>query len=90
MAIENSFMNKSYTAKINSAPLQSRTLIKVVEVVENLQLHHPQKNIPVPSGKSYKLHLMDKIDQVMKGIRWKAFFYMNRSEDNTQETAWKR
>ena len=33
---------------------------------------------------------MDKIDQVIKGIRWKTFFYMNRSEDNTQEIAWKR
>ena len=28
---------------------------------------------------------MDKIDQVIKRIRWKAFFYTNRSED-TQET----
>ena len=28
---------------------------------------------------------MNKIDQVIKRMRWKAFFYMNRSED-TQET----
>ena len=28
---------------------------------------------------------MDKINQVIKRMRWKAFFYMNRSED-TQET----
>ena len=28
-----------------------------------------------------KLQLMDKIDQVIKRMRWKAFFYMNRSED---------
>ena len=29
--------------------------------------------------------LMDKIDQVIKRMRWKAFFYMNKCED-TQET----
>ena len=34
---------------------------------------------------SYKLQLMDKIDQVIKRMRWKASFYMNRSED-MQET----
>ena len=28
---------------------------------------------------------MDKIDQVIKRIRWKAFFYTNKSED-TEET----
>ena len=53
--------------------------------MEKLQLHYSPKNIPIPSERSYKLQLMDKIDQVIKGMRWKAFFYMNRSED-TQET----
>ena len=41
--------------------------------------------IPIPSKRSYKLQLMDKIDQVIKRMRWKAFFYTNRSED-TKET----
>ena len=53
--------------------------------MEKLQLHYSPKNIPIPSERSYKLQLMDKIDQVIKRMRWKAFFYMNRSED-TQET----
>ena len=52
--------------------------------MEKQQLHYSQKNIPIPS-ESYKLHLMDKIDQVIKHMRWKVFFYMNRSDD-TQET----
>ena len=51
--------------------------------MEKLQLHYSPKNIPIPSERSYKLQLMDKIHQVIK--RMKAFFHMNRSED-TQET----
>ena len=43
------------------------------------------KNIPIPSERSYKLQLMDKINHVIKRMRWEAFFYKNRSED-TQET----
>ena len=27
---------------------------------------------------------MNRINQVIKRMRWKAFFYVNRSEDNTQ------
>ena len=56
-----------------------------MEVMEKLQLHYSSKNIPIPSESSYKLQLMDKIDQVIKGMIWKAFFYTSRSED-TQET----
>ena len=53
--------------------------------MEKLQLCYSLKNIPVPLERSCKLQLMDKIDQVIKQMRWKAFFYTNRSED-TQET----
>ena len=28
---------------------------------------------------------MDKINEVIKEMRWKVFFRMNDSEDNTQE-----
>ena len=53
--------------------------------MENLQLCYSPKNIPILSERSYKLQLMDKSDQVIKGMRWKAFFHTNRSED-WQET----
>ena len=53
--------------------------------MEKLQLHYSPRNIPIPLERSYKLQLMDKIDQVIKQMRWKAFFYMNRSDD-THET----
>ena len=29
---------------------------------------------------------MDKINQVIKPMRWKAIFYMSKSKDNLQET----
>ena len=53
--------------------------------MEKLQLCYSPKNIPIPSERSYKLQLMDKIDQVIKRMRYKAFFYTNKSKD-TQET----
>ena len=52
--------------------------------MEKLQLQYSQKNIPVPLERSYKLQLMDKIDQVIKQMRWKAVFFMKGSENITQ------
>ena len=46
--------------------LYSSTLLKFIKFMEKLQLHDFQKNIPIPSERSYKLQLMDKIDQVIK------------------------
>ena len=54
--------------------------------MEKLQLHYSKKNIPIPSKRNYKLQLMDKIEQVIKRMRWKAFFYINPSRENMQQT----
>ena len=86
LIIEHFFMNKSYTPRINSAPLWSSTLLKLIEVMEKLQLHYSQKNITISPKRSYELQLIPKIDQVIKQMRWKAFFYMNGSEDT--KTLW--
>ena len=49
--------------------------------MEKLQLRYSPKNIPILSERSYELQLMDKIDQVIERMRWKAFFYTNKSKD---------
>ena len=51
------------------------TLLAFNTVMEKLQLRYSRKNIPIPSKRSYKLQLMEKIELVMKRMRWKAFFY---------------
>ena len=43
--------------------------------MEKLQLRYSSKNIPIQSKRSYKLQLMEKIELVIKRMRWKAFFY---------------
>ena len=47
------------------------------------------KNIPIPNGKSYKLQLIQKVEDCTKKIRWKAIFFMedgNRTEPITHKT----
>ena len=34
------------------------------------------RNIPTPSHQSYQLLLIDKIETVIKRMRWKAYFFM--------------
>ena len=47
------------------------------------------KNIPIPNGKSYKLQLIQKVEDFIKKIRWKAIVFMegeNRTEPTTHKT----
>ena len=44
------------------------------------------KNIPIPDITSYKLLLIEKTENFIKRIRWKAHFFLNgeNNETNTQ------
>ena len=43
------------------------------------------KNIPIPDKKSYLLKLVEKIESVVKRMRWKAYFYLQR-ENNVENS----
>ena len=46
-------------------------------------------NIPIPNGKNYKLQLIQKVEDFIKKIRWKAIFFMkggNQIDPTTHKT----
>ena len=43
------------------------------------------KNIPLPSEKSYKLKLIEKVEQVIKRMRWKAHFFDSKDKVKDNE-----
>ena len=76
--------------RYNLAPVKSSTPLKFIKVMEKIQLHYSNKNIPLLSERSYKLQLMDKIEPVIKRMRWKALFLINPSSENTPHMVLKR
>jgi len=40
------------------------------------RLNYSLKNIPVPSQKAYLSRLIEKVESLLKRMRWKAFFYL--------------
>ena len=42
------------------------------------------KNIPIPSKNAYLKRLIEKVENVIKRMRWKAFFF-ERNEDEDQD-----
>ena len=53
--------------------------------MEKIYFNYSLKNIPLPSRTSYKLQLIDKIESVIKPMRWKAHFSLNNNEKNKEE-----
>ena len=57
--------------------------------MEKVNFGYSMKKIPIPHGKSYKLQLIQKVEDFIKKIRWKAIFLMkgrNQTGPTTHET----
>ena len=62
------------------------TLLKFIDdKMEKLQFDYSYKNVPVPHDDEYKMQLMEKIELVIKRMRWKAHFF--EENDENEETA---
>ena len=51
--------------------------------MEKINYNYSLKNISTPSITSYQLKLIEKVESVIKRMRWKAHFFLNG--DNTKE-----
>ena len=54
--------------------------------MEKLNYNYSFKNIPTPTKTSYQLTLIEKMESVIKRMRWKAHFFLNgdNKENNTK------
>ena len=41
--------------------------------MEKPEIKYSWKNVPIPSKESYQLNLIDKIESLVKRMRWRAF-----------------
>ena len=56
--------------------------IVLIQTTEKISFNFSLKNILFPDKSSYTFKLMEKIESVIKRIRWKTYFYLNKE---TQE-----
>ena len=45
--------------------------------MEKINYNYSLKKIPIPSITSYQLKLIEKVESVIKRMRWKAHFFLN-------------
>ena len=48
--------------------------------MEKISYDYSLKNIPIPSKTSCNLKLIEKIESVIKRMRWKAYFFLNEGK----------
>ena len=66
-------------------PLLSSRALPVSRIpakMEKLSFDYSTKDIPIPPLKTYKIKLLDKVESVLKRMRWKAFFFLNPSTES--------
>ena len=58
--------------------------IVLIQTMEKISFNYSLKNIPFPDKSSYTLKLMEKIESVVKRMRWKTYFYLNKETQQKQ------
>lgn len=51
--------------------------------MEKLNYDYSFKNIPTPDNTTYRIHLIEKVESVIKRMRWKAQFFLDETWKNT-------
>ena len=52
-----------------------------------VNFNYSTKNIPLPSCNAFKKKLIEKVESVIKRMRWKAFFFLKDNEGNHSDDA---
>ena len=55
--------------------------------MKKVNLGYSIKNIPIPTRKNYLLQLLEKIEMVIKIMRWRAIQF-NNNENNNRKVEW--
>ena len=49
-------------------------------------MNYSEKNIPIPSKEQYKIHLISKVEKVIKRMCWKALQFLGKLESTNKES----
>ena len=60
------------------------TLVHNVHKMKKTQFDYSTKNIPIPNRNTYKISFLDKVESLIKRMRWKAYFFLNPSTDKNR------
>ena len=50
--------------------------------MEKLDIDYSLKNVPIPSNESYLIKLIEKIESVVKRMRWRAHFFLQEKHES--------
>jgi len=53
--------------------------------MEQIRFNYSMKNIPIPTRNTYLKSLIEKVESVIKRMRWKAFFYEKSTDKKDQQ-----
>ena len=54
--------------------------------MEKIDIDYSTKKISIPSKDEYEIHLLSKIEHVIKRMRWKALEYLGKLNNSTKES----
>ena len=56
----------------------------LIHIMEKLSFDYMLKNIPLPDKRSYQLKLIEKIESVLKKVRWTTHFFLSKKNQQPE------
>ena len=56
----------------------------LIHIMEKLIFDYMLKNIPLPDKRSYQLKLIEKIERVLKKVRWTTHFFLSKKNQQPE------
>ena len=73
-----------YNQDLVIAQKKLSTLFLFINKMEKKTYNYSTKNISIPSERNYRLQLVEKIEILMKRMRWKAIMYDAGCKENRE------
>ena len=65
---------------------RSQLLQRTMDRPRRMEMDYSLKNIPIHSKDTYRKRLIEKVESVVRRMRWKAFFFLNGSSEETTDS----
>ena len=76
------FYEEVHNQDLVIGPKKLSTLFLFINEIEKKTYNYSTKNISIPSERSYKLQLIEKIEIIIKRMRWKSIMYDAGRKEN--------
>ena len=80
-------MDPGSCSELAKVELSRRKLMETMDRPRRMEMDYSLKNISLYSQRTYRKWLIEKVESVVRRMRWKAFFFLSGRDEEATDSA---